>query len=135
MRIFTVVGIAAIVAGLAMGPAFAQQETAPNSGDATGPIVILENRQAEPDGVSVSINGEEADRLESATYVDVTSLVHAGTNTLVVSWSGPVPRLNFKVAYERTRNAFKNVIVVRTDSSNDARLREAGSRTITFTIP
>lgn len=135
MRILKVIGIAAIVAVLSIARAVAQQETSPNNDDANAPVVILENRQAEPEGVSVSINGEEIDRLESATYDDVSTSVHSGTNTLVVSWKGPVTRLNFKVAYAPRRNAFKNVVVVQADSSSDATLREAGSRTITFNIP
>ena len=54
---------------------------------------------------------------------------------MTVRWGGPVQKLNFKIAYAPTRNNFKNVIVVQSDASHDAALRQAGSRTFTFTIP
>ncbi|HEY5341936.1 MAG TPA: hypothetical protein VIK27_12980 [Candidatus Aquilonibacter sp.] len=134
MQMFKVISVAAAVAVLVSGTAAAQQSPSDGS-NASGPIAIFKNMQAEPDGVSLAINGQEIDRLESVTYDDVTSVVHAGTNTLVVTWNGPVQKLNFKVAYAPTRNDFENVAVVQADSSSDAALRQAGSRTVTFTIP
>jgi hypothetical protein len=134
MQMFKVFSVAAVIAALACGTAAAQQD--PNQGNGqSGPIVILKNMQAEPDGVNVEINGEDVDHLRSATYDDITSVVHPGTNTILVTWNGAIPRLNFKVAYAPTRNDFKTVAVVQADSSNDATLNQAGSRTITFTLP
>lgn len=131
---FKIITAAAAIAALASGMAAAQQ--APNDGgNAGGPIAIFKNMQAEPDGVSVAINGEEVDRLKSVTYDDITSVVHPGTNSLTVRWSRPIQRLRFKIAYASTRNNFENVAIVQDDSSSDATLLQAGSRTIRFTIP
>jgi hypothetical protein len=129
-----VIGVGAAIAALAGGTAAAQQP--PDNGDsAPGPIAIFRNMQLEPDGMSVKINGREIDDLRSVTYDDVTSLIHPGTNTLTVTWSGPLQRLNFKVAYAPTRRRFENVLVVRADASSDESLGQSGSRTETFTIP
>jgi len=113
----------------------AQQASSETGTDANGPITILKNMQAEPDGVEVDVNGGQIDDLHAATYADITTSVHRGANTLVVKWNGPITKLNFTVAYAPKRNAFKNVAVVQADASKDGALRKAGSRTITFTIP
>ncbi len=134
MQMFKAISAAAALAVLVSGTAAAQQ--APSDGsNADGPIAIFRNMQPEPDGVSVAINGEEIDRLQSVNYDDVSGVVHPGSNTLVVTWNGPISKLNFKVAYAPTRSNFRNVLVVRDDSSSDASLEQAGSRTLTFTIP
>jgi ABC-type glycerol-3-phosphate transport system substrate-binding protein len=135
MRTFGVLMAAAAIAALSGGAAFAQQATSETGTDANGPITILKNMQAEPDGVEVDVNGEQVDDLRAAGYDDITTTVHRGANTLLVKWSGPITKLSFTVAYAPKRNAFKNVAVVQMSSSRDAALRKAGSRTITFTIP
>jgi len=138
MRTFKVLTAAAAIAALAAlaGGAATAQQTANDTGtDANGPITILKNMQAEPDGVSVNIGGEQVDDLHTADYADITGVVHRGANTLTVRWSGPLQRLNFKIAYAPTRNNFKNVLVVQSDASRDPALRRAGSRTLSFTIP
>ena len=135
MRTFQVLTAAAAIAALAGGTAAAQQAAGDTGTDANGPITIFKNMQAEPGGLRVDIDGQEVDHLDAVTYDDITSVVHPGQNTLVVRWNGPVQRLNFKVAYAPTRNNFKNVLVVQSDTSRDASLRQAGSRTLTFTIP
>jgi hypothetical protein len=135
MRTFKVITAAAAIAMLAGGTAAAQQTPTDNGTDANGPITIFKNMQPEPDGLRVAIDGHEVDHLRSATYDDITSVVHPGKNTMTVTWNGPVQKLNFKVAYAPTRNNFKDVAVVRADSSSDPTLRQAGSRTVTFTIP
>ena len=135
MRTFKVITAAAAIAALAGGTAAAQQTPTDDGTNANGPITIFKNMQAEPAGMRVAIDGHEVDHLLSASYDDITSVVHTGTNTMTVTWSGPVQKLNFKVAYAPTRNNFKNVAVVQANSSSDATLRQAGSRTITFTIP
>jgi len=135
MRTFKVLTAAAAIAALSGGAASAQQASSETGTDANGPITILKNMQAEPDGVEVDLNGEQVDDLHSVGYDDVTTSVHKGANTLVVKWSGPITKLNFTVSYAPKRNAFKNVAVVQTNASKDAALRKAGSRTITFTIP
>ncbi len=135
MRTFRVITAAAAIAVLASGTAAAQQVPSDNGTNANGPITIFKNMMAEPDGVRVAIDGHEVDHLKSATYDDITSVVHTGVNTLTVTWDGPLQKLNFKVAYAPTRNNFKDVTVVQADSSTDATLRQAGSRTISFTIP
>jgi hypothetical protein len=91
--------------------------------------------QSEPDGVRVAIGGHEVDHLTSATYDDITTVVHPGQNTLTLRWNAPLQRVNFKIAYAPTRNNFKNVLVVQDDATRDAALRQPGSRTFTFTIP
>jgi hypothetical protein len=135
MRTFKVLTAAAAIAALSGGAAIAQQASSETGTDANGPITILKNMQAEPDGVEVDLNGEQVDDLHAAGYDDVTTSVHKGANTLVVKWSGPITKLNFTVAYAAKRNAFKNVAVVQANASKDAGLRKAGSRTVTFTIP
>ena len=126
---------AAAIAALAGGTAAAQQTAGDTGTDANGPITILKNMQAEPAGVRVTVDGQEVDHLDSVTYDDITGVVQKGSNTLTVRWNAPLQKLNFKIAYAPTRNNFKNVLVVQSDSSRDAALRGAGSRTYTFTIP
>jgi hypothetical protein len=135
MRTFKVITAAAAIAALAGGTAAAQQQPSDNGTNANGPITIFKNMQAEPDGMRVAIDGHEVDHLKSATYDDITSVVHTGTNTLTVTWNGPIQKLNFKVAYAPTRNNFKNVAVVQANAATDSTLQQAGSRTVTFTIP
>jgi hypothetical protein len=135
MRTFKVITAAAALAVLASGTAGAQQQKSDTGTDANGPITIFKNMQSEPDGLRVSIDGHEVDHLKMASYDDITTVVHPGSNTLTVTWSGPVQKLNFKVAYAPTRNNFKNVAVVQVDASTDSSLRQAGSKTVTFTIP
>jgi hypothetical protein len=136
MRTLKIITAAAAIAALAAGGTAGAQQTPTDDGtNANGPITIFKNMQVEPAGLRVAIDGHEVDHLRTASYDDITSVVHTGANTLTVSWSGPVQKLNFKVAYAPTRNNFKNVAVVQADSSSDATLRQAGSRTVTFTIP
>ncbi len=135
MRMFTMLAAAAATAVLAAGPAAAQQSPSDTGTDANGPITILKNMVAEPAGLRVSIDDREVDHLRTVTYDDITSVVHPGSNTMTVRWSHPVQSLNFKIAYAPTRNNFKNVIVVQSDASRDAALRQPGSRTFSFTIP
>ncbi|MDB5028732.1 MAG: hypothetical protein JWO66_2421 [Candidatus Eremiobacteraeota bacterium] len=126
---------AATVAALAGGTAFAQQTPSDTGTDANGPITILKNMQPQPDGVSVDVDGSQVDDLHSAGYADITGIVHRGKNTLTIRWGGSLQRLDFKVAFAPTRNAFKDVLVVRSDAARDPALRRAGSRTLSFTIP
>ncbi|MEA2688066.1 MAG: hypothetical protein QOJ39_2623 [Candidatus Eremiobacteraeota bacterium] len=126
---------AAAIAALAGGTAIAQQTTSDTGTDANGPITILKNMQSEPDGVQVRVNGAQIDDLHAASYDDITTSVHRGSNTLLVTWSGPITKLDFKIAYAPTRNNFKNVAVVQANAANDASLRRAGGKTVTFTIP
>jgi hypothetical protein len=135
MRTFKVLTAAAAIAALAGGTAAAQQPRSDTGTDANGPITILKNMQAEPDGVEVDVDGAQIDDLKMADYADITGVVHRGQNTLTVRWNGPLQKLNFKVSYAATRNNFKNVLVVQSDASKDGALRRAGSRTMTFTIP
>jgi hypothetical protein len=135
MRTFKVITAAAALAALAGGTAGAQQAPTANGTNANGPITIFKNMQAEPAGLRVAIDGHEVDHLRTATYDDVTSVVHAGTNTMTVTWNGPVQKLNFKVSFAPTRNNFKDVAVVQANATSDATLRQAGARTVTFTIP
>src|ERR1700736_280534 len=135
MRTFKMLTAAAAIAALAGGTAIAQQTTSDTGTDANGPITILKNMQAEPAGVEVDVNGAQVDDLRAASYDDITTSVHRGSNTLLVRWSGPIARLDFKIAYAATRNNFKNVAVVQANASRDAALRRAGSRTVSFTIP
>ena len=135
MQTFKVITAVAAIALLAGGTAAAQQQKSDTGTDANGPITIFKNMQAEPDGLVVRIDGHEVDHLHMTSYDDITTVVHAGSNSLTVTWNGPIQKLNFKVAYAPTRNNFKNVAVVQADASKDADLRQAGSRTVTFTIP
>ena len=124
-----------IAAALTTGTAIAQQLPSDTGGAATGPITILKNMAPEPGGVVVRINGHEVDHLQSASYADITGSVHAGSNDLTITWSGPIQRLDFKIAYAPTRNNFRNVLVVNADANQDPALRQRGSRTFTVTIP
>jgi hypothetical protein len=135
MRTLKTLTAAAAIAVLAGGTAVAQQTATDNGTDANGPITILKNMQAEPAGVQVTIDGQQVDDLSTADYADITGVVHRGQNTMTYSWSGPVQKFNFKIAYAPTRNNFKNVVVVQSDASRDSALRKAGSRTVSFTIP
>jgi hypothetical protein len=135
MRTFKALMAAAAILAGAGGPALAQQVPGDNGTDANGPITILKNMQSEPDGVRVSIDGADVGDLRAADYADITGVVHRGQNTLNVTWSGPIQKLNFKVAYAPTRNNFKTVLLVQSDASKDASLRRGGGRTLTFTIP
>jgi hypothetical protein len=135
MRTLKVLSAAAALAALAGGPALAQQTPSDTGTDANGPITILKNMQAEPDGVVVRVDGAEVDHLRDVTYDDITGIVHPGANTLTVTWSGPLQSLNFKIAYAPTRNNFKDVVVVKADAGRDATLRKAGARALTFTLP
>jgi hypothetical protein len=135
MRTFKVLTAAAAIAALSGGAAFAQQQPSDNGTDANGPITILKNMQAEPDGVEADVNGAQVDDLHATGYDDITTSVHRGANTLLVKWSGPITKVYVTVAFAAKRNAFKNVAVVQADASKDATLRKAGSRTVTFTIP
>ena len=135
MRTLKALTVAAALAVLAAGPAVAQQPRSDQGTNANGPITILKNMQPEPDGVQVQINGAQIDDLKTADYADITGDVHAGQNVLTVSWSGPLQKLNFKVAYAATRNNFRNVLVVNMNGSNDNSLHQAGAKTISFTIP
>ena len=78
MRTFKVLTAAVAIAALAGGAATAQQATSDNGTDANGPITILKNLVAEPAGLHVSIDGAEVDDLQTATYDDITSVVHSG---------------------------------------------------------
>jgi hypothetical protein len=135
MRTFKMLMAAAAIAALAGGTATAQQTPGDTGTDANGPITILKNMQAEPGGVRVAIDGQEVDHLDTVTYDDITGVVQKGSNTLTVRWNVPLQKLNFKIAYAPTRNNFKNVLVVQSDASRDAALRQPGSRSYTFTIP
>jgi hypothetical protein len=135
MRTFKPLMAALAIAALAGGRAIAQQATSDTGTDANGPSTILKNMQPEPAGVLVDVNGEQVDDLRAASYDDITTSVHRGSNTLLVRWSGPITRLDLKIAYAATRNNFKTVTVVQANAARDAALRRAGSRTVTFTIP
>jgi hypothetical protein len=124
-----------IAAALTTGTAVAQQLPSDSGNAAKGPITILKNMAAEPGGVAVRINGREIDHLQMASYADITGSVHAGSNDLTVTWSGPIQRLDFKIAYAPTRNNFRNVLVVDADANQDPALRQRGSQNFAFTIP
>jgi len=135
MRTFKALTVAAALAVLAGSPAVAQQPRSDEGTNANGPITILKNMQKEPDGVEVRINGAQIDDLKTADYADITGDVHGGQNVLTVRWSGPLQKLNFKVAYAASRNNFRDVVVVNVDASKDNSLRQAGAKTVSFTIP
>ncbi len=135
MRTFKALTAAAVLAMVAGSPVLAQQPRSDQGTDANGPITILKNMQPEPAGVVVRINGAEIDHLRVADYADITGDVHPGQNTLTVTWSGPLQKLNFKVAYAPTRNNFKNVLVVQSNASSDSSLQRGGAKAMTFTIP
>jgi len=133
MRIPIFLAPALIAAALTTGTAIAQQFDPGNA--ANGPITILKNMAPEPGGLDVRINGREIDNLQTAGYDDITSVVHAGSNTLTVTWSRPVRQLNFLISCAPTRNNFRNVLVVRTDEGQDSALCQPGSRRFVFTVP
>ena len=135
MRTFKILTVAAALAVLAGGSAVAQQTPGDTGTDANGPITILKNMQVEPDGVTVTVDGQDVEDLKTADYSDITGVVHRGQNTLTVRWNSPLQKLNFKIAYAPSRNNFKTVLLVQSDASKDAALRRAGSRTLSFTIP
>ncbi|MGD0051689.1 MAG: hypothetical protein ABSD03_07685 [Vulcanimicrobiaceae bacterium] len=134
MRILTPLLLAASLAALA-APALAQQRVGPDGTNANGPITIFKNMAPESGGLVVRVDGHEVDHLRSAVYDDITTTVSRGTNTLTVSWTHPIQRLNFKVAFAPTRNNFRNVLVVQANSANDPSLSQPGSKTLTFRIP
>jgi hypothetical protein len=135
MRISILLAAALIAAALTTGTAIAQQSPSDTGNAGNGPIAILKNMIPEPGGVDVQINGREVGRLQTASYDDITGAVHAGSNTLIVTWNGPVQQLDFEVAYAPTRNNFRNVLVVKTGADQDPALRQRGSQTFAFTIP
>lgn len=113
---------AAALALLARVPALAQGMT------------IMSNEVTETTPVLVSINGGKAEHTGLIGYGDVTG-VHPGRNTLIVRWAGPVKRIAFRITSSTSPSNVKDVLVVRLDAAHDTRLRRAGSRTYTFTIP
>lgn len=126
---------AAAAAGLlAALPVAAQQTASPDGTNAAGPITVFQNYVVEPVRARVTVDGGEVDHLDSTLREDITSSVHAGTNTMTITWRGPVDRLHFKIAYAAHRNDFRNVIVVDDSAQKNPALRQAGSRTVTFTI-
>jgi hypothetical protein len=135
MRTLKMLTAAAAIAAFAGGTAVAQQAPSDSGTNANGPITILKNMQSEPDGVRIAIDGARVDDLRMADYADITGVVHTGTNTVTISWSAPLQKLNFKIAYAPTRNNFKTVLLVQSDAAKDASLRQPGSRTLSFTIP
>jgi hypothetical protein len=135
MQTLRVLAAAVAIVALAVGPSGAQQTPGDNGTDANGPITILKNMQAEPDGVAVWVDGQNVEDLHTADYSDITGVVHRGQNTLTIRWSAPLQKLYFKIAYAPTRNNFKTVLLVQSDASRDAALRRAGARTYTFAIP
>jgi hypothetical protein len=124
-----------IAATLTTGTSVAQQMPSDPGNAASGPITIFRNMAPEPGGVVVRINGTEIDHLQSAGYDDITGVVHAGSNNLTVSWSGPLQGLDFKLAYAPTRNNFHTLLVVKTDAKQDPALRQGGAQNFVFTIP
>src|SRR5579875_3092227 len=135
MRTLKVLAAAGTIAVLAGGTALAQQQTTPQGTNANGPITIFKNMMAEPDGSVVRINGKEVDHLKNVGYDDITGTIKPGPNTMTITWNAPVQQLNFKIAYEPTRNNFRNIVVVNENQSNTAALKQAGSQSWTFTIP
>jgi hypothetical protein len=126
---------AAMVATLSAGMAIAQQQPSGNGLDSQGPITILKNIVGEPDGVTVYLNGTAIDHLRAASYLDITGVVHGGSNKLTVSWARSLRQLNFSVSYAPTRNNFKNLLVVHAEADHNPGLRQAGSQTFTFAVP
>jgi hypothetical protein len=118
-----------------VNPAAAQQAPGPNGTDANGPITIFRNYIAEPTPVRVLVNGQEIDQLAQAGYDDITATVHTGLNSLTLTWDGAVQQIRCKIAFAPTRNNFRNVLVIDATAQRDAELRQAGSKTLTFTIP
>jgi len=130
----TALGVAAAVAALAL-PAFAQQTPGPDGTNADGPLTLLYNYVAETTPMRVMVNGHSVDHLKTAAYDDITTSVHSGTNTMTITWSGPVDRIHVKIAYAPTRNNFKNVVEYTDSAAKDGSLKAAGSKVMTFTIP
>ena len=135
MRTLKALTAAALLAACAGGTALAQQQPTDNGTNANGPITILKNMQAEPDGIVVRINGHEVDHLKRVTYDDITGVVKPGSNTMTVTWNAPVQSLNFKISYAPTRNNFKDIVVVNGDQTKMASLKQSGTQSWTFTIP
>jgi hypothetical protein len=125
----------AVVATLTAGAAIAQQQPSGNAMDANGPITILKNITNEPDGVTVYVSGSEIDHFHVASYVDITTVVHGGSNKLTVSWARSLRQLNFFVSYAPTRNNFRKLLVVNADANHNPGLRQAGSQTFIFAVP
>jgi hypothetical protein len=130
----TALGVAAAVVALAV-PALGQQTSGPNGTNANGPITLLYNYVAETTPMRVTVNGRSVDHLKTAAYDDITTSVHAGANTLTISWNGPVQRIHVKIAYAPTRNNFTNVVEYAASAAKDGSLKGAGAKTLTFTIP
>jgi hypothetical protein len=126
---------AAALALLSALPAAAQQSASDQGTNANGPITIFKNYVVEQTPVTVLIDGKEIDHLDTATYDDITTAVHAGLNSLTVTWQGPLQQLHLKVAFAPTRNNFKNVIEINENAQSAPELRQAGSKTVTFSIP
>jgi len=120
-----IVRIAAAAFAIALlpgAPALAQERT-----------TILSNAVTEPPSVQLSINGGKSEPVGLIGYGDVT--VRPGRNTLTVRWETPIKRLDFRITSSTSPSNVKDVLIVRADAAHDARLRRAGSRTYTFTIP
>jgi hypothetical protein len=100
---------------------------------AAAPNVILSNAVAEPAHVRVSVNGGPFEKLGLEGYGDVTN-AHAGRNTLLLRWGGPIARLDFRITASTSPNNARDVLVVRDDASRDPALRRPGSRTYTFEL-
>jgi hypothetical protein len=54
---------------------------------------------------------------------------------MTVTWTVPVQQFNFKIAYEPTRNNFRNIVVVNETAAANPKLQQSGIQTWTFTIP
>ena len=124
-----------IAAALTTGTAVAQQMPSDSGNAANGPIAIFKNNTPEPGGFVIRINGHDIDHGQMAAYDDITGVVHAGSNNLTVTWSGPLQLLDFKIAYAPTRNNFRNLLVFKADANQDPALRQSGSQNFVFTIP
>ena len=133
-RFATLAATAALLTAAAL-PGVAQQQPSDTGTNANGPITIIKNYVAEGPGITVRVDGKSVEHLRDATYADITTSVHAGQNTLTVTWNAAVQQLHFKISYAATRNNFKDVAVVNASASQDASLRAAGSKTVSFTIP
>lgn len=130
--------IAAGAAMLALGlsvPALAQQKVGPDGTNANGPITILKNYVVETTPMVVTINGKRIDHLTMATYDDITTTVHPGQNTMTIVWNAAVQQIHLKIAFAPTRNNFKDVVEFNADAASNKSLTNAGSKTMTFTIP
>jgi hypothetical protein len=128
------IAVAALGCGLAL-PAAAQQRVGPDGTDANGPITIFNNYVAETTPIRVTVNGHSIEHLKTVAYDDITTSVHRGSNTMTITWSGPVSQIHVKISYAATRNNFKNVVVYAANAQSDGSLKQAGSKLVTFTIP